>query len=112
MPSLGVKVLAVIEGSSSEDADAFARERHVPTDIVVIDADGSLARALNIRVRPAAIIVRGGRLLFAASIRSGDQFETFVRESLRKAKDPEMDDTAAANRWVGVSNVAEQAREA
>lgn len=64
---------------SAEDRAAFIRA-NLDDHELFEDSEGSYAQAIGLRVRPAAVVVRGGWLVEAAAVTTVTQLEQFVQD--------------------------------
>jgi len=77
----GISVVPVVEGRNLEVARAFMRELSLDAATTVLDEEPSLARVLNVSVKPAAVVLFEGRVESAHTIRSATQLEILIRDS-------------------------------
>ncbi len=106
----GVKILPIVTAYSPERALEFITETKLPVDATLVEApsaeDGSepFGKALNLNKKPAAITLRGARIVAAASVLNGQHVEMLLEDVLEGneqerdgfAKEPVMQTSGSA----------------
>ncbi len=77
----GPRLIAIVEGRTADDARTFMEEHKMPSSMVILDAEASLARELKINSKPAAVTVRHGLLWKAVAINSPSQLGSVLKEA-------------------------------
>jgi hypothetical protein len=77
-----VKIAAIVEGRSLEEARRFMLGNGLLPEHTYLDDGGALAQALNLKVKPAVVIARDKVAVSAASVRTADQVDQFVHDRL------------------------------
>jgi hypothetical protein len=93
---LGVKVFAIVTAYSPERAQEFITETKLPVDATLVEGpspeNGSdpFAKTLNLNRKPAAVTLRGTRIVAAATVLSGKHVEMLlddVLEGIERVRD-------------------------
>lgn len=77
-------VIPVVEGRNVEAARAFMKELRLDPAATVLDEEPSLSRALNITVKPAAVVLHGSTVATASTIQSAAQVEVLILDAQRR----------------------------
>jgi hypothetical protein len=77
-------VIPVVEGRNLEAAQAFMEELRLDPASTVLDEEPSLSRALNVTVKPAAVVLHGRTVARASTVQSASQVEVLILDAQRR----------------------------
>jgi hypothetical protein len=75
-------IVPILLSSSRERAERFLDDAHLPNEITLVDDSGQdvLARAINLHKTPVAVLLRGDRIIGAATVFNGGHALQLLRD--------------------------------
>lgn len=80
----GAAIIPIVEARNMDAARAFMEELRLDPATTLLDEEPSLSRALNVTVKPAAVVLHGATVARASTVQSAAQVEVLILDAQRR----------------------------